>query len=108
MNNFYTSILLILLSATPLVAAENDGQSPGVIPAPQTWHARNTRFVFTPKTIIVLGSNSEAEQFAAQQINDELAVTIRCVPLDRSTEGGSACVLCGQPATQTVVFAKAY
>jgi prolyl-tRNA synthetase len=40
--------------------------------------------------------------------NDELSVSIRCLPFDCREHGGSPCVLCGAPATQRVVFAKAY
>jgi prolyl-tRNA synthetase len=41
------------------------------------------------------------------QIKDDLSVTIRCLPFEGTDEPG-ACVCCGQPSDQRVVFAKAY
>ncbi len=41
-------------------------------------------------------------------INDELSVTIRCIPFDREASGPGACVVCGKPSPGRVVFAKAY
>ncbi len=38
---------------------------------------------------------------------DELGVTIRCVPFDQDGKTG-VCVLTGDPATQDVIFARAY
>jgi len=40
-------------------------------------------------------------------INDELSVTIRCIPTEREAEDG-ACIACGAPAAGRVIFAKAY
>jgi prolyl-tRNA synthetase len=40
-------------------------------------------------------------------IKNDLSVTIRCIPFEGSSEAGR-CVCCGQPADQSVVFAKAY
>jgi prolyl-tRNA synthetase len=41
-------------------------------------------------------------------INEELSVTIRCVPFDREASGAGACVCCGKPSVGRVVFAKSY
>jgi prolyl-tRNA synthetase len=41
------------------------------------------------------------------RIKEELAVTIRCIPLDAASENGR-CICCGQPSDRRVVFAKAY
>ena len=41
------------------------------------------------------------------KIIDELGVTIRCIPFDQDGKQG-ACVLTGAPATQDVIFARAY
>jgi prolyl-tRNA synthetase len=38
---------------------------------------------------------------------DPLAVTVRCIPMDQSGTVGT-CVLTGKPATQEVIFARAY
>ncbi|MFA5040947.1 MAG: His/Gly/Thr/Pro-type tRNA ligase C-terminal domain-containing protein, partial [Bdellovibrionales bacterium] len=38
---------------------------------------------------------------------EELGVTIRCIPLDQDGKSGT-CVLTGAPATQDVIFARAY
>ncbi len=38
---------------------------------------------------------------------EELGVTIRCIPFDQNGESGT-CVLTGAPATQDVIFARAY
>jgi len=42
------------------------------------------------------------------KINDDLAVTIRCIPFDRADSGSGTCVVCGKPSTGRVVFAKSY
>ncbi len=42
-----------------------------------------------------------------KQIKDALNVTIRCIPLDAPREK-EACVYCGKPSSQRVIFAKAY
>jgi len=41
------------------------------------------------------------------EIKGDLSVTIRCIPFDQPKEKG-ACVYCGAPSEQRVVFAKAY
>ncbi|MFT5102839.1 MAG: prolyl-tRNA synthetase [Candidatus Latescibacterota bacterium] len=41
------------------------------------------------------------------QIKKETKATIRCVPLDDDTEGGS-CMVTGKPSVRKVIFAKAY
>ncbi len=41
------------------------------------------------------------------RFKDEMAVTIRCIPLDAEGETGR-CIACGAASTQRVVFAKAY
>jgi prolyl-tRNA synthetase len=43
-----------------------------------------------------------------KKINDELSVTIRTVPFDRSEGGAGACICCGKPSVGRVVFAKSY
>jgi len=40
-------------------------------------------------------------------ILDELGVTVRCIPFDQDGKSG-VCVLTGAPATQEVIFARAY
>jgi len=42
------------------------------------------------------------------KVNDELSVTIRCIPLDRADSGAGACVACGKDSPGRVVFAKSY
>jgi len=42
-----------------------------------------------------------------QAINEELSVTIRCIPLEREEEAGT-CIRCGKASPGRVVFAKAY
>ncbi len=44
---------------------------------------------------------------ASLKFLDEHAVTIRCIPLDQDGKTGT-CVLTGAPATQDVIFARAY
>jgi prolyl-tRNA synthetase len=41
------------------------------------------------------------------KIKDDLAVTIRCIPLESMGDSGT-CVCCGKPGEHRVVFAKAY
>ncbi len=42
-----------------------------------------------------------------QQINDELQVTTRCIPLDQKEESGK-CIKCGKESNKRIIFAKAY
>jgi len=42
-----------------------------------------------------------------KQIKDQFNVTIRCIPLENRREAG-ACVCCGRPSSERVVWAKAY
>ncbi|MBC8443928.1 MAG: proline--tRNA ligase, partial [Deltaproteobacteria bacterium] len=37
----------------------------------------------------------------------DLGVTIRCIPFE-TTDGEGACICCGRPSKQRVVFSKAY
>ncbi len=46
---------------------------PTILPTPQQTILKNNRFKITNGTKIILGTNSKQEQFAAQQINDEIA-----------------------------------
>jgi prolyl-tRNA synthetase len=41
------------------------------------------------------------------QIKDETRATTRCIPLEQTGREGF-CVLCGQPAAEKVIFARAY
>ncbi|MEI8207137.1 MAG: His/Gly/Thr/Pro-type tRNA ligase C-terminal domain-containing protein, partial [Kiritimatiellales bacterium] len=43
-----------------------------------------------------------------QKINDELSVTIRCIPFDYEQGGSGKCVVSGRPSKGRVVFAKSY
>jgi hexosaminidase len=63
---------LAVIATFPGFAQEKDTSFPGVIPAPQHVSLRNTSFVVSKQTKIVLGSNSHQEQFDAEQINEEL------------------------------------
>jgi len=47
-------------------------------------------------------------QECENKINDELGVTIRCIPLDIKISSKGKCILCGKISTQKVVFARAY
>ncbi|HEY3417614.1 MAG TPA: proline--tRNA ligase [Armatimonadota bacterium] len=42
------------------------------------------------------------------KINDELSVTIRCIPFDSEEHGVGKCICCGKDAKKRVVFAKSY
>ena len=42
-----------------------------------------------------------------KKVNDDLSVTIRCIPL-ANKEGSGKCVVCGKESTTKAVFAKAY
>jgi len=42
-----------------------------------------------------------------QKINDELSVTVRCIPQDEEAEPGE-CIVSGKPSPRRVVFAKSY
>ena len=43
-----------------------------------------------------------------QKINDELSVTIRCIPFDYEKGGAGECIVSGKPSKGRVVFAKSY
>ncbi len=43
-----------------------------------------------------------------EKINDDLSVTIRCIPFDREKSGGGSCIRCGKESKGRVVFAKSY
>jgi prolyl-tRNA synthetase len=43
-----------------------------------------------------------------QKINDELSVTIRCIPFDYEHNGAGKCIVSGSPSKGRVVFAKSY
>jgi len=43
-----------------------------------------------------------------QKINDELSVTIRCIPFDYEKSGTGQCVVTGKPSRGRVIFAKNY
>jgi prolyl-tRNA synthetase len=43
-----------------------------------------------------------------KKINDELSVTIRCIPFDREKSGAGKCIVCGKESPGRVVFAKSY
>ncbi len=43
-----------------------------------------------------------------QKINDELSVTIRCIPFDYEKSGTGRCILSNAPSKGRVVFAKSY
>ena len=43
-----------------------------------------------------------------ERINDELSVTIACIPFENEPFGTKKCISCGCPATKHVVFAKSY
>ena len=42
------------------------------------------------------------------KVNDELAVTIRCIPPGIERSGPGACIVCGERSRGRVVFAKSY
>jgi prolyl-tRNA synthetase len=47
------------------------------------------------------------DQACEAEIKDETKATTRCIPLDQNGEKG-ICIHCGQPATERVIFARAY
>jgi prolyl-tRNA synthetase len=42
-----------------------------------------------------------------QKIKEETKATMRCIPIGQKQDSG-ACICCGQPASEKVIFAKAY
>lgn len=42
-----------------------------------------------------------------EQIKNQTKATIRCIPIDNDTEGGT-CIVTGKPSSRKVLFAKAY
>ena len=45
-------------------------------------------------------------QECESRVNDELSVSIRCIPFEGHSKG--RCVVCGEPSDKVVIFAKAY
>ena len=43
-----------------------------------------------------------------KKINDELSVTIRCIPFEAESGGAGKCIVSGKPSKGRVVFAKSY
>jgi prolyl-tRNA synthetase len=43
-----------------------------------------------------------------KKINDDLSVTIRCIPLDSAGKDTGKCIVCGEESPGRVVFAKSY
>ena len=46
-----------------------------------------------------------------EKIKEETKATMRCIPLDQTTDqlgGSGACIYCGKPARSKAIFAKAY
>ena len=43
-----------------------------------------------------------------EKINQELSVSIRCIPRERENDEGGSCIVCAGRSPQRVVFAKAY
>jgi prolyl-tRNA synthetase len=42
-------------------------------------------------------------------VKNDTKATTRCIPLDQSAHSGpGTCIVCGKPATQWVIFARAY
>jgi prolyl-tRNA synthetase len=41
------------------------------------------------------------------KVKDETRATTRCIPLDQE-QGSGKCVVCGQHATEKVIFARSY
>ncbi len=76
--------ILISLFLVACVAAQEEEQRFSVIPTPQHLAAKKLQYRITAGTKIILGTSSKEEQFAAQQINDELAewkkVQLKVVP----------------------------
>ncbi len=63
--------VVLLLYTFMTIAQENEQSIPSILPTPQKLTPKNTRFKIASGTRIVLGSGSNQELFAAQQINDD-------------------------------------
>ena len=65
-----------------------------------------------PETPEIHGGFAESawcgSEACESKVKEDLGVTIRCIPFDRKADGPMACVCCGRPNGQQVVFAKAY
>ena len=47
------------------------------------------------------------QSFVEEQVQSDLGVTIRCIPLDADEEEGK-CIISGEPSPRRVIFAKSY
>ncbi|HTR82126.1 MAG TPA: glycoside hydrolase family 20 zincin-like fold domain-containing protein, partial [Bacteroidota bacterium] len=66
----YLSVVILLFSAS--MSAQERGGEFAIIPTPQKIIPKEIRFRISGSTKIVLGADSKQEQFAAQQINEDL------------------------------------
>ncbi|MBI9020042.1 MAG: proline--tRNA ligase [Verrucomicrobia bacterium] len=53
-------------------------------------------------------SHWDGTEETEEKINDELSVTIRCIPFDYESGGTGKCIVSGKPSRGRVVFAKSY
>ncbi len=89
----------------------------GLLERAKAFRAENTREIDTWDEFVKF-FNEEGGGFALahwdgteeteQKINDELSVTIRCIPFDCEKSGAGKCIVSGQPSRGRVVFAKSY
>jgi len=73
MKTAFAMLLLTSLFRPTAIAQEDTQTMPNILPTPHQVLLKNTRFKIAPGTKIVLGTNTKQEQFAAQQINDDIA-----------------------------------
>lgn len=66
-----SGIIFLVAGFTVFVSAQQP-KSISIIPEPQTVVVKSGQFKITSATKIILGAGSASEQFAAQQLNDEL------------------------------------
>jgi len=66
-----SGIIFLVAGLTVFVSAQQP-KSLSIIPEPQTVVVKSGQFKITSATKIILGAGSASEQFAAQQLNDEL------------------------------------
>lgn len=106
------------------VAALLEEMQQGLLDRARAFRAENTRAVddwndfrgwFTPKNADkpeIHGGFALAHWCGGEEcerkINDELSVTIRCIPSDRGRDGEGNCLICGKPSPGRVVMAKSY
>jgi prolyl-tRNA synthetase len=89
----------------------------GLLERAKAFRAENTREIDTWEEFVTFFTEEgggfalahwDGTEESENKINDELSVTIRCIPFDFEKSGSGNCIVSGKPSKGRVVFAKSY